>query len=332
VADRTATGLRTLDLGTAPPGTPEPILWTNEHAGAEVYQFVRASAVPAAKTGEPAGTEADLADLAMVSVEIPLQYAVTDVQLFDELTVPERRDDLLRATAQRQITLYMQQLTLDDVLGGKRTDISAELRARVQAAFDNLNPGPDGKARGAGVEVVFLGISGVHPPKEAATAFETPVQADQRREAAIESARADAIEQLTQVVGDVGLARSVIHELDELDKLGVRADPAVVAEQEFKVQQLLEKAGGGASSLLASARATRWQLHMGSRGRAARYQGQLALYNAAPELYRSGQYFEALRTAMLHSRVYITSDQIPELRTDLDLQDKDLGVDIFKKE
>src|SRR5256885_5726048 len=38
----------------------------------------------------------DLADLAMVSVEMPLQYAVRDVRLYDELARPEARDELLK--------------------------------------------------------------------------------------------------------------------------------------------------------------------------------------------------------------------------------------------
>src|SRR5205085_9088456 len=118
------------------------------------------------------------------------QYAVKDVRLFDELAPPEQRDDLLKATAKRVVTTAMQQVTLDEILGGRRTTISQDLRKKVQLAFDHLNPGQDGKPRGAGVEVLFLGISGVHPPKNTAASFETPVSADERRDANIEGADA----------------------------------------------------------------------------------------------------------------------------------------------
>ncbi len=67
VTDHTTTGVRTLDLGTTTPGTKDPILWTNEHAGQEIFQFVRASAVDQGQSGS-----GDLADMAMVSVEMPL--------------------------------------------------------------------------------------------------------------------------------------------------------------------------------------------------------------------------------------------------------------------
>jgi regulator of protease activity HflC (stomatin/prohibitin superfamily) len=326
ITDRTATGVRTLDLGTSAPGTKEPILWTNEHAGEEVFQFVHASAVDQRQSGQ-----GDLADLAMVSVELPMQYAVKNVRLYDELAPPEFRDDLLKAAAKRATTLYMQQITLDDILGARRTAVSEELRRRVQAAFDALNPGPDGKPRGAGVEVLFLGIAGVHPPKTAAASFETPVSADERREANIDAAQAEAIEKLSRVVGSLPLARTIVQELDALDKL--KADGATaqaLAEQELKVQTLLESAGGSAAEELAKARAQRWVKHMTSRGLAARYQGQLAMYTANPGLYRAQKYFEAMKSAMQDSRVYITSEDIPDLRIDADIKDANLGTDVFK--
>jgi regulator of protease activity HflC (stomatin/prohibitin superfamily) len=324
VVDHTATGVRTIDLGTSAPGTKEPILWTNEHAGEEVFQFVHASAAEQPQGG------GDLADLAMVSVEIPMQYAVRDVRLFDELAPPEFRDDLLRAEAKRVITGYMQQITLDDILGTRRSAVSEELRRRVQVAFDGLNPGPDGKARGAGVEVLFLGISGVHPPKQAAASFETPVSADERREAVIDAAQADAIQRLSSVVGSVSLARTIVQELDKLDEMKKGGGEAkAITEQEVKVQTLLESAGGTAAQELAQARAERWAKHMSSRGQAERYQGQLAMFNANPDLYRSQRYFEAMKAAMKDSRVYITSEDIPDLRINTDLKNMFIGTSPF---
>ncbi len=240
VTDHTTTGVRTLDLGTTTPGTKDPILWTNEHAGQEIFQFVRASGVDQGQAGS-----GDLADMAMVSVEMPLQYAVSDVKLFDELARPESRDDLLKSEAKRVITLYMQQTTLDDVLGERRMAVSQELRKRVQHAFDGLNPGPDGKARGAGVEVLFLGISGVHPPKTTASAFETPVSADARREATIDSAEADAIEKLSKVVGNVELAKTIVQDLDVLEQMKTdKASEQTLAAQELKVQTMMEGCRG----------------------------------------------------------------------------------------
>ncbi|MDI1290605.1 MAG: SPFH domain-containing protein, partial [bacterium] len=325
VQDLTVTGVRNLTLGTSPPASNDAVLWTNDHAGVEVFQFVRTD-------GSATRTDGELADVAMVSVEIPMQYVIDDVLLFDTIAAPTRRDDLITAIAKREISRYCQELSLDDLLGANRVVVSVNIGKRIQAALDKLNPGPDGKPRGSGVRVIFAGIAGVHPPKDAAKSFETAVQADQRKEANIDAAKADAVKTLTTVVGDVSVARSIVQELDALETLTAdrKVEAAKVAEQEFKIRGLIESARGSAASLLSKAAADRWERHMGDRGRAARYEGQLALYNAAPMLYRTNLYFAALKGAMKGSRVYVTSDEVPDLRIDFDLQDKNLGVDVFE--
>jgi regulator of protease activity HflC (stomatin/prohibitin superfamily) len=263
-------------------------------------------------------------------VEIPLQYAVRDVKAFDSFASPERRDELLKAVAQREILRLFQGLSLDEVLGRQRQDISQTLRAQLQQAFDALNPGPDGKPLGAGVEVVFVGLTGVHPPKESAKSFELVVQTDQRREANIEVARGDEVKLLVEVAGDVNLARQIVAELDALQALTEsKATPQQIAVQEDKIRTLIESAGGSASSALADASADRWQKHMGDRARASRYLGQVALHDASPIVYRASLYFDEIRKSVAGSRLYITSDEIPDSRVIVDLMDKQSGLDVF---
>ncbi len=327
VSDYTVTGLRTIELGTAPPATKDPILWTNDHAGEEIFQLVRTSA--ALISANSTGDQADLSDLSVLSAELPLQYIVSDVLLYDQLGPANQRDDILRATAQHELVSFFQGVTVDDVLGGKRLDLSAKMRERVQAAFDKLNPGPDGKPRGAGVSVLRLAIVGAHPPKNVAPAFETPVQADQKREANIQAAEADGVKSLTEVAGDVATARKIIASLNELEKMRDRkADAKEIRDQEFAVQKLLESAGGSAAASLSRAQAERWSRHMTIRGIAARQQGRVELFNAAPEVFKARTYFATLASIMKDARVYIAPEK--SLIIDYDLKDKDFGQDIFK--
>lgn len=329
LTDLTVTGLRTIDLGTSAPATKDPILWTNDHAGEEVYQFVRTSGNSKLSQGENQGRSPELGDISMVSVEIPLQYAIKNVRQFDNLGPPQQRDDILKATAQREVVRFFQNVTLDDVLGGNRVRLAGELRARVQAAYDNLQTGKDASAKGAGVEIISLAIAGVHPPKDAADAFEKPVQADQKLQAHLESARAEEIKTLTEVVGDPQLARSIVAEIKTLDNLReTKAAAGAIKDQEFKVEKLLESAGGSAAALLAQARADRWTHHMKIRGLAARHAGRQQLYEASPEIYRYQTYFEALKDTMKGARVYIVPSQ--NFILDFENKDKDFGQDIFK--
>lgn len=338
--DRTATGVRTIQLGTMPPATTEPLLWTTDHLGEEVFQLVRGGKsmgqVSVSRGSIGSTPEGSLTNFAMVSIEAPLQYAVKDVSLYDQLAPPELRDDMLKVVAQRELSLYFQGVDLDDILGPKRAEISAEMRRRVEAAIAKLNPDPaTGKPRGAGIEIVFCGIVGIHPPKDrdVAAAFERVVDADQRFVARIDDARAQEIKQLTEAAGDVQTARSLISEMNTLQTLetGVGMDTAEgkakVAEQERKVLQLLDVAGGKTASTIASAKAFRWERHMGDRARATRYSGQLAAYNAAPELYRASTYFDTLRDSLSTARLYISN---PRVDVRVELQDRESGMDVFK--
>jgi regulator of protease activity HflC (stomatin/prohibitin superfamily) len=354
--DRTVTGLRTLDLATRRASGDTAMLWTNQHPGEEIYQYVRASsqgiAGDPASAATPQGGGAagaalrsdELVDLALISAEIPLQFVVRDVRAFDELAAPEQRDALLQTIAQREVTRYFQGVNLDQALGAGRAKIGADLAQRVQDAFDRLGETLSGGARrGAGVEVVYVGVAGVHPPKDTAKSFESPVQADARKVANIQAAGADATAELTRAVGDVALADQIIRELDKLKAVSggafadakgdTKVDPkaqAAIAAQEFVVQQLIERAGGQAATELAQARATRWERHMDARGRATRYAGRLAMFEASPEVYAAREYFSSLRTVMDGARVVVVGAGDSAMRHLINLEDKDLGTDVFR--
>lgn len=321
--EETATGLRQLQLATQPPMGTNAILWTNDHVREEFFQFVQPSG---------GASEGQSNTLAVLSLEIPLVYSVADVELFELLGPPGVRDDLLRATAQRETVRYMATLTVDDVLGSKRSQINVDLTKRIEAAFAKLNPDENGKGRGPGIQIVRLDVAGIHPPKKVAGDFESVVGAEQNRQAKIDRARAEAVETLTRVVGSVNLSDQIIASFDELDKMRMQNAPArEINEKEHAIQALLDLAGGSAAGFIAEAKADRWKRHMGERARAERYAGQLASFLAAPEIFKASLYFDALKAAMADSRVYITSDKIPDLRITTQLLDKETGTDVFRE-
>lgn len=325
----TTTGLREISLATQASTGIGSILWTNDHAREEVYQLVRPSG---SGPGSQSNAIGAAQDLSVLSLEIPLVYSISNVELFEEFGAPSVRDELLRATAQREIIRYMATLGVDDILGPARINMNRDLTERIEAAFAQLNPGPDGKGRGPGIQIIRLGVAGVHPPKKVANDFEAVVGAEQNRQAKIDKARADAIKTLTDVVGSVDLSDQIIASFDALDRL--RTDGAgakAINEKEFEIQKLLDKAGGAAAGFIAEAKADRWKRHMGERARSERYAGQLASFLAAPEIFKASLYFDALKVVMADSRVYITSDKIPDLRVTTQLFDRQSGTNVFSE-
>jgi regulator of protease activity HflC (stomatin/prohibitin superfamily) len=267
----------------------------------------------------------------MISLEVPVHYVVRDVKAFESLGPPAMRDPILRGAGQRELIRFLGTYSIDQILGKERAGLAEKLRERVQGAFDRLNTGADGQG-GAGVEVVFVGLNGAHPPRETASSFERVVQAEQNRQSKVETARAEAIERLTRSVGSVDRARTIASELMELERLREsKAAPAQIAEKEFAIQRLLEQAGGEAAAILASASAERWTRHMAARGRAAAFTGLVESDRAAPLVFRSALYFDAMKEAMSHARVFIVSDNRP-LWMKWDMQDRDLGTGVFTGE
>ncbi len=321
VADLTATGVRTLQLATDTPATPEALMWTNDHVGTEVFQLVQATR---------GGGGGGISDLALVSVEVPLQYAVDDVAKFDRLAPPEFRDDLLRAVAQREITIFFQTVSLDDVLGAGRQAVSDKLRNQVEAAFGRLNVDSSGKAQGAGIRVLGCAIVGVHPPKDrdVAGSFEKVLEAQQRYRARVDSAEGERIKALTAAAGSVEGGQRVIAALDRTQDDGL--SPQEQLARQAQVDEEVDKAGGYAAQAVARARAERWRLHMQARGRAQRQVGQQAVYAASPDLFRASEYFAALREAVRGARVYITSVDLPDPRLNIDLIDRETGAQFFR--
>lgn len=328
VTDLTATGIRTINLGTSPPGTREPLLWTNDHVGTEIYQLIQAG------NGDRQRGDG-LGDVELVSLEVPLTYTVEDAAKYDRFAPPELRDDLLKSVAQREITLFMQTVSMQDVLGPRRAEMSDKIRQRVEAAFAQLNKDSSGTPQGTGVRVISCAIVGAHPPrdKDVAASFEKVTDAEQRYRAALDAARSQQIQTLAAAAGSEEAANALVREIEASQSAsGADGKPDTAARNAAaeRAEKLLEGASGAAADAIANARGERWVRHMDMRAQAARYAGRKAAFEAAPELFRVSQYFDALRSAMATSRVYITSSDIPDARVIVDLKDVDTGLDVFK--
>lgn len=329
IVGRTATGVRVLQIGTQPSARPGAVLWTNIHAGEEIY-FIVQPAADATQAPDPAA--ARQRDVALVGTEAALQYAVSDVVAFESLAPPAQRDELLRSVAQRELLDFLSALRIDEILGSARNDLGPRLKRRIEAAFAALNPDENGVPRGAGVEIITLTLTNIHPPQDAAPSFQRVFEAEQKHAQRMELAMAHRISTLTAQVGSVERAEQIVREIEALNAMSGRASEEEMTEQRFRIQKLLEESSGQAAKTIAEAAADRWTKHMSERGRAMRYQGLLASYEASPELFRASLYFDALRDSMADNRLFITDDRVGNFWFTGELQQRDTGVDVFRGE
>lgn len=295
----------------------EAILWTEAH-GTEQLTVIQPSARVAADIE---------GDLALLVVETVVQYEVADLERYMRLAAdaPDRDDadrtrrELLKVQAGRTLVRFASSLRLDEIIGPGRSEINARYRDALQRAYDSLGETDPatGEPMGAGVEILFAGITNAHPPvsEGVAAAFVGVVSAEQEKLTLIEAAETKAIETLAGVAGDPALAREINDSIRELENMrSADAAPAQIAEKEAEIQTLLETAGGDAAVLIASARSDRWRRHMQARGDAVRHEGRLALFRAAPGPYMAQQYLEAVTSAVRDARLFITAFENPDVR------------------
>lgn len=295
----------------------EPILWTESH-GEERLTVIQ-PAVDVAAGGE--------GDLSLLVIEAVVQYEVENLEAYMRLAADSlERDDpdltrrsLLEAEANRVLVRFASGLSVSQILGPDRERLNEEFEIRLRAAYANLGQTDpvSGAARGAGVRILFAGIANAHPPSSegVASAFEQVVSAEQERQAHIERAQTDAINELAEVAGDPALARRIdglIQELQSLREAG--ADAGAIIAKEAEIQSLLESAGGDAAVLIASARAERWERHMQARGRAIRHNGRVELFRAAPAPYLAQRYLATISEAVAQARLFVTALEDPSVR------------------
>ena len=286
---------------------------------------------PAAADGGSGGPQVSN-QFALVDADVILRYRIRQGGLIDHLEFcndvrPRRstldmREQALQDLALRVVTQTLSTLSLEQVISPRGSALPSELRGRVQQAFDEA---------GTGVEVVSIAIPALRPPNQAVAMFEELSIDTQNTQKTLEEARRMADSSLAALVGDAGLARSLVDRIRNLltmEERQGRDHPDVIAER-VAIQSTLRDSPGMISSFLASARSLRWQIHMEARRNAAEVLGQVASYSAAPELYRQRRIMDVFKESLPGLRAKYVLGVDPG-RTDLDfeMQEPAQGLDL----
>lgn len=280
-------------------------LWTNLQAENESTMLVQPS------RGEvEAGSEVEFGrDVSMLRVEVPVRYTIDDVEAWDLFTQDGAHLDMLDRLTQKVVMRYLLRTRVDELLGAKRAEMAGEIRERLEREFIAANPKQNGEPV---VRILSVGVAGVSPPAAVALQFGQVVEQEQKYQAQLNAAQAEAIRSLTEVVGSVDLADEIVAEIDALgrmqDQRGVELDEQLednIIEQELKIDGLLADAGGQAASLIADAQAQRWERHMGQWGEAQLAIGQAAADRANRPYFRAQLYLDRFFSALDGKRVMV---------------------------
>lgn len=152
---------------------PTEVLWSRPHFEQE-DRWVTA-------TREAPGAAENTAPVGMISVNIPIQYRVTNLRNW--LYLHATPEAALRAIAQRAVTRETAARDANDILGQGQPAFQQALKQRIET---------DAAAAGLGIELVLAGLNGVHPPVPVVSAYEDVVGSMEEREARLLEGRAVA--------------------------------------------------------------------------------------------------------------------------------------------
>ena len=274
-----------------------------------------------------AAEQGQIPGVSLVGVQVVVQYQIKD--LYQYVTSTERPVETLTALASRRVSTYFFSRTIDELLGPQRARAGEDLLEQIKA---------DADAAGLGVEIIFVGLAGVHPPRDeqVAQTFLERINALQKQRTTIERARLQAVQTLTEVVGSQEMAYRIVAVMDELDSLDERikaleASSAADAEQladlraaklvgERQVVELVLDAGGQASEVLNAARAARWRTVNREFARVQSFEAERVAYEAAPNYYVARQALQTVAEGSKDVRKYVIASPMlgtPVFRLDL---------------
>ena len=321
------TRIRSLSVGSTANGsrTGVALLWTNTHVeGGENFLLSAAARGASAGQAAPAGDDAAASRQAvaagLVGGELVVQWRIADLGKYVSPESARRPERLLEAIASEELTAYVAARDIDTLLTTARLDDDDALREAIQERVAPM-----------GIEVVYAGLFGVHPPQEGevALAFLRVVNALLTQRTAVSQAETARVGLLSAVAGSVDRARRIDEAITALESADLDADARDAAAAE--VQRLIDAAGGDAARVLAEARADRWQLALGEEGRAASFAFDVDAFRRAPGYYRARVYLDTLAEALPGVRKVVTAvapgGSEPVFR--LNLEDEQSGLNSF---
>ncbi len=174
--------------------TGRVIVWDKSH-NLEEFSFVVASQPDAAE--DPGVGTATLdsgkvpVSTTFMAASMPLFFKVDN--LYDYAYRHRAANDTLVRLATRELAAYCAKIDFFELLTRRRSEAADQLRLSIQAAADELQ---------LGVEIVFVGLHGVHPPVKVGKAFNQVVSASEEMHTIVLQAEKQAVSAVTRAEGE----------------------------------------------------------------------------------------------------------------------------------
>lgn len=275
-----------------------PILWTEEHEFVPELMLIVGSPKKTASDDDESSSPAptvraaatDKLDtpVSLLKVSVPIEYRIKDIHKFLYRHVDPVKT--LESIAYQFLSEYAAGVDMNVLMGPGRETFNRQFHDQLQRRLDE----PD---LDLGIEVVFTGIRGAHPPAEAGVAksFEETVSALHIKAATINAAEGKAVKILTAVAGSTQRAEELDAAILAREKLSAdrEATPAELQEKEINIEQLfagdpakgIAPLSGDAATQIEDAKARATAMVAEAANKARAFATEVAAYQAAPTIY-----------------------------------------------
>jgi len=295
----------------------EALLWGKEHHEKEYVLLVASE--------QAAGMNEGATPISLVNAAVPVQYRIKDLYSF--IYNHKDSEELLESICYRELTRFAASAKIEvndeigseadenqSLLGAGRAQAKKVLTERVQEAADNL---------GLGVEIVFLGLQGIHPPSQVAADYQKVIGAVQTKQAIILNAHAQRNQILSSLVGSV-------QEADRLYNLAIEYQQAKEQKDKKKIKELGDRldaafgqAHGDIFRILREAKSYAFEKTTLAEATGRRFASQLKAYRAAEEIYKREQRLVAFEEVLENVRKYVVVADTGDIQVfEVDVQEK----------
>jgi len=274
----------------------KPLLWGEKHYKAE-YQLL------VANEQDQAESSAGTVPVSIVIAAVPVQYRIKDLYAF--VYNHQEPEKLLGSICYRELTKYAASAKVEveekadaaqSIIGIGRGQAGKTLMERIQAAATEAR---------LGVEVVFVGLEGIHPPVEVAADYQKVIAAFQIKQQSILDAKAKRNEILGKVVGSVERAEALYDlaaKYQQAEENGAQAEIDAVGSQ---LDKAFEQDKGDIFKTLREAQNSAFKKEILAEATSVQFDGQLKAYNDAPQIFTHEQWLTMLEESLKNIRKYV---------------------------
>ena len=297
----------------------KPLLWGEEHY-TEEYDLLVATRTETA-------TEDGTVPVSLIRANIPIQYRIRDLRsfLYNHQT-PEKTleaicyRELVRFAASAKVEADDELLVSEsessgkNLLGEGRMEAAHELERRIQSAAD---------AAGLGIEIVYLGLQGIHPPPQVVPDYQAVIAAVQTRQASVLTAQADRNRILIELAGSIDMVNDLYAKAVAFAAAREQGDTATAESLRNELLESFKTARGKVFMTLRLAESDAFEKAAAAKGEGLRFDGQYKAFIAAPALYPRLLRLAMLEEALAKIRKYVVvADEDDAQVFIVDLQEK----------